>query len=255
MFRNTWIGLLCMALLAWGATTKPRSKPIPRKKPVAVKPQAPRLPAILPYPSTEVLRWGYENGPATPLCCQARLIGWTSTGAVAVLSSSHSPFTERVRYAIELLDPVSPDPEEIFSEEFFLGDDTLPEGCQGHSDPLRCVWTLRRKPIGEALRMNGLVATDIRMRPLAPFSVKTIPDPLGDAQGLGVGLSVSENNGRMVLEVPDTLDRGIHLWPLGTVARNRPSPQRFFVLRLFQRDSIGAAPTELGVRLVKIDGL
>ncbi len=255
MFRNTGIGLLCVALLAWGASPKPRAKTLPRKKPARTKPVVPRLPAILPYPTAEVHHWGYDKGPADALCCQARLIGWTSTGAVAVLSSSHSPFTERVRYAVELLDPVSPDPEEIFAEEFFLGDDTLPEGCQGHEDPLRCVWNLRQKPIGEALRMNGLATTGIRMRPLSPFSVKAIPDPLGDAQGSGVGLSVTESGGGLVLEVPDTLDRGLHLWPLGTIARNRPSPQRFFVLRLFQRDSIGAAPAELGVRLVKIDGL
>jgi len=244
MLRDTSLRHLCLMVtalagVAWSA--KPKPKPL-------VHPP-------IPFPTNDAQRWGYDDGPADEICCQTRLIGWTASGNVAVLSASYSSDEERFRYAIELHDPGYLEPEELFSEETFKGDDTLPESCRNIPDPLRCIWKAHQKEIGEILRMNGVISTDIRMRPPPPFSVKTIFDPLsGKDAPQSVGLTVSDSAGRIVLEMPDTSGQGLHLWPIGTIARNRPKPIRYLVLRMFQKDESGAASSELGVRLLKLGG-
>jgi hypothetical protein len=244
MLRDTSLRHLCLmatALVGVAWTAKPKPKPL-------VHPP-------LPFPTNDIQRWGYDDGPADEICCQTRLIGWTASGNVAVLSATYDSDEERFRYAIELHDPGYLEPEELFSEEFFKGDDTLPETCQGIPDPLRCLWKVHQKQIGEILRMNGVNSTEIRMRPPPPFSVKTINDPLsGKDAPQSVGLTVSDSAGRIVLEMPDTSGEGLHLWPIGTIARNRPRPTRYLVLRLFRKDAPDAASGELGVRLLQLGG-
>jgi hypothetical protein len=246
MLRDTGLRQLCLmatALVGVAWTAKPKSKPRPK----------PPARASLPFPTNDIQRWGYDDGPADEICCQTRLVGWTAAGNVAVLSASYGADEERIRYAIELHDPGYLEPEELFAEEFFLGDDTLPEACKGIPDPPRCVWKIHQKEIGEILRMNGVNSTDIRMRPPPPFSVRTIVDPLSTKDApQSVGLTVSDSAGRIVLEMPDTSGQGLHLWPIGTIARNRPQPIRYLVLRLFRRDAPDQPPNELGVRLMKL---
>jgi hypothetical protein len=244
MFRDTSLRHLCLmtaALVGVALAAKPRTKPMVHRP--------------VPFPTNDIQGWGYDGGPADEICCQNRLIGWTASGSVAVLSANYNPGLESFRYAIELHDPRFLEPEELFAEELFRGDDTLPEGCPGTTDPARCLWKIHQKRIGEILRMHGVTSTDIRMRPPPRFSVRTIFDPLSpkDAPN-SVGLTVSDSAGRLVLEMPDTTGAGLHLWPIGSIARNRPRPIRYLVLRLFQRDEPKAAPAELGVRLLKLGG-
>lgn len=242
MFGDTRIRQLClMATALFGATLAAKPK-IPVHRPV-------------PFPTNDIQRWGYDGGPADEICCQTRLIGWTGSGSVAVFAATYAPEEERFKYAIELHDPAYLEPDELFSEELFQGDDTLPEGCAGISDPARCLWKVHQKEIGEILRMNGVQSTDIRMRRPPPFSVRTIFDPLsGKDAPRSVGLTVSDSAGRIVLEMPDTSGAGLHLWPIGSIARNRPRPIRYLVLRLFERTTFQGEPRELGVRLMKIGG-
>lgn len=244
MLRDISIRHLCLmtvALVGMALAAKPKSKPMVHRP--------------IPFPTNDIQGWGYDGGPADEICCQTRLIGWAAAGNVAVLSASYNSGLESFRYAIELHNPQYLEPEELFAEELFLGDDTLPEGCPGISDPARCIWKVHQKRIGEILRMHGVNSTDIRMRRPPPFSVRTIFDPLSPKDAPhSVGLTVSDSAGRLVLEMPDTSGQGLHLWPIGTIARNRPQPIRYLVLRIFQRDEPKAVPIELGVRLLKLGG-
>lgn len=252
MLRDPSIRHLCLmtaALAGMALAARPnlKAKAKPRPKPVVHR--------SLPFPTNDIQSWGYDGGPADEVCCQTRLIGWTASGNVAVLSASYNPVLESFRYAIELHDPGILEPEELFAEELFRGDDSLPEGCPETSDPARCIWKIRQKEIGEILRLHGVVSTDVRMRPPPPFSVRTIFDPLSPKDAPhSVGLTVSDSAGRLVLEMPDTSGIGLHLWPIGSIARNRPRPIRYLVLRLFERDALQAAPVERGVRLLKVGG-
>ena len=238
--RSPWILGFFLAAVAFGAKQKHSAKaPSPLPPP--------------PFPASTFQRTGYNGGPSDALCCQSRPIGWTKEGLVAVLSSTFSPDEELFRYGIDLHDPAFMDPEEIFSETFFLADDSLPRGCEGESDPLRCVWKRHQKEIGDLLRMHGVSWSDIRMRPPPRVEIHTIGDPLPAVAGQqSIGLSLFENAGRVTLEMPDSSDAGLHLSPLGTIVRNRPTPIRYMVMRLYSREAPYAPPRELGARLLKM---
>lgn len=218
-------------------------------------PKPPARPTSPPFPGSVILRTGYDNHPADALCCQSRLIGWTKAGLVAVLSSTYSPDQELFRYGIDLHDPAFMDPEEIFSTTFFLADDSLPQGCEGETDPLRCVWKRHQTEIGDILRMNGVEWSEIRMKPAPPVEIHTVGDPLPPIAGQeSIGLSLFESEGRVTLEMPDSSGIGLHLSPIGTIVRNRPTPVRYMVMRMYSRPEPYGKPRELGARLLKMSG-
>jgi len=232
------VALLLSGLAFCGKAPKPSpSKPLPPP----------------PFPSTAINRFGYNGGPASPLCCESRLIGWTANGSVAVLSSEFSPEQQIFRYGIDIHDPAFMDPEEIFSTTFFVSDDSLPMGCDGEPDPLRCIWKRNQTQIGDLLRMNGVTWSDARVHPLPKVEIQFVPDPLGQAGGGASSVSFFDFSGRLLIEMPDTTDPGLRLSPLGLLVRNRPTPRRYMVMRMYSRDVRNGAPRERGVRFLNMN--
>ncbi len=240
-FRSSWVVLLLL-LAGTLAANKHKRPPAP-----------PPPPPPPPYPTTAIHQWGYQRDSSDLLCCQSRLIGWTKNGDVAILSSSYSPEEQQFRYAIDLHDPEFLDPEELFATTFFVADDSLPLGCEESKDPLRCIWKNNQKTIGETLRKYGVTSTDVHMRPTPHVKLRFVPDPLPDlATQISSGLSLYDTAGRIVLEMPDTNGLGLHLVPIGTIVRNRPTPVRYMVMRCFSRDALAGPTNEQGVRLLRL---
>lgn len=236
--RFTWMALLLCILAFAGKPQKARaSKPLPPP----------------PFPSAAINRLGYNGGSPSPLCCESRLIGWTASGSMAVLSSEFSPEQQIFRYAIDLHDPAFMDPDELFSTTFFVSDDSLPMGCEGESDPLRCVWKRNQQQIGDLLRMHGVDWSPVRMRPVPNLEIQFVPDPLGEAGGGASSVSFFDFSGRLLIEMPDTTDPGLRLSPLGTIVRNRPTPKRYMVMRMYSREVRNGPPRERGVRFLNMN--
>lgn len=245
MLRNAWIGPFCtLALLVWAPAWAAKPKP---------RPQPARIAPPLPFPTTDIHRSGYNSVPPDEICCRDRLIGWTASGNVATLASSYSPDGERFRYAIELHDPAFLEPEELFAIEFFLADDLRPEGCKSASDPLRCIWNLHRREIQATLKMHGVSQSEIRMKNPPAFEVQIVTEPLWDPLGESVGLTVLDSAGKLVVQMADTSLPGLHLWPIGSIVRNRPTPVRDLVMRAFRKSSQGTATQDMGIRLLRLD--
>ena len=240
--RFTWI-LAFLVAASNPCFAKSKKKPAP-------PPPPPR------YPESIALRTGYAENPHDDICCQSRILGWTKDGLVATWASTYSPDEEKFRYGIDLHDPAFLDPEGIFAEEFFAADDTLPEGCAGSKEPMRCVWKKNEKEIGETLRKYGVATTDVRMRSLPKIRFETIPDPLPDELAAGsVAVNLSDSAGLVTLGMSDTVSRGAHLSPIGTIVRNRPKPARYMVLRFYSRETREGPAVERGVRLLRMPGL
>ncbi len=241
-FRFSWV-LLAMIVSQEAACAKPKKKAPPPPKP----PQ---------FPTSVILKTGFDGVPSAPVCCQTRIIGWTKEGLLATYSSTFSPDEQIFRYGIDLHDPAFLDPEELFAVQFFAADDTLPEGCADSKEPLRCVWKLHEQVIGETLRKYGVASGDIRMKPLPKLELRTVADPLpNDIAFETAAVSLYDEAGRVTLEMPDSTSRGYHLSPVGVVVRNRPKPARYMVMRFYSRESRDAEPRELGARLLRMPGL
>jgi len=205
-----------------------------------------------PFPSTVLVRHGFAGSPPNDTCCESRLVGWGPKASPVVLSSGWVDDEDAVRYALDLYDPMSVDPVELYSIRIFRGDDSLEGGCPDSTELLRCVWTGHAAEIQRALaRAKVKLAGNPSLLAIPPHTEQWGVDPLS---GGSAPFSFDDSAGRLIFHMSDTLSPGLHLLPVGVLKTTFPHG-RLLVLRLASHGRWEEPLQDVGVRFVALNAV
>jgi hypothetical protein len=202
------------------------------------------------FPSTLLVRHGYDGAQPNDTCCGSFLAGWGPGGAPVTFSSSWVGDEDAFRYALEIHQPGEPQPKELFSVRFFRDDDSLPFACQGGGSLLACAWETNADRIRKAFaRAKAQPSKEQSLLALPPYSMEWTNDPLAD--GDGVPFSFSDSGGELRFRLVDTDAVALHLVPVALIKTRTPHG-RLILLRLARREQPGESMQDLGVRFLRL---
>ena len=205
-----------------------------------------------PYPSTVLVRHGFAGTAPNDTCCESRLVGWGPNASPVVLSSGWVDDEDAVRYALDLYDPTTVDPVELYSIRIFRGDDSLEGGCPDSTELLRCVWSGHSAEIQRALaRAKVKLAGSPPLLALPPHTEQWGFDPV---PGGSTPFSFDDSAGQLIFHMPDTLSPGLHLLPVGILKTTFPHG-RLLVLRLASHGRWDEPLQDVGVRFVPLNAV
>jgi|GEM_PF-1508405 hypothetical protein len=202
-----------------------------------------------PFPSTVLVRHGFDGTAPNDTCCESRLVGWGPKASPVVLSSGWVEAEGAFRFALELHDPSGASPVELYSMRVFREDDSFPGVCPDSMDLLRCVWTGHASQIQRELaRAKVKLVGTTPLLALPPYSVEWTSDTVAN---VSTPFSFDDSAGRLVFRIPDTSSPGLHLLPVGLLKTTAPHG-RLIVLRLAHNDGRDDPLLDVGVRFLPL---
>jgi len=202
-----------------------------------------------PFPSTILVRHGFDGTAPNDTCCESRLVGWGPKASPVVLSSGWVESEGAFRFALELHDPSGANPVELYSLRMFREDDSFPGGCPDSTDLLRCAWTVHASRIQRALsRAKVRLVGTAPLLALPPYTVEWTSDTVAN---LSTPFSFDDSAGRLGFRIPDTSSPGLHLLPVGLLKTTTPHG-RLLVLRLAHNDGWDDPLLDVGVRFLPL---
>ena len=202
------------------------------------------------FPSTPLVRHGYDGAVPNDTCCGSFLAGWAPGGVPVTFTSSWLPDEGAFRYALEIQQPGGALPKELFSVRFFRGDDSLPFACGTGADLSSCAWNAHSAKIrGAFVRAKVQPAKEQPLLALPPFEFEWISDAPSDWND--VPFSFGDSAGVLRFRMVDTDAVALHLLPVGLL-RVRSPHGRLLVFRLARREVACESMQDMGVRFMRL---
>jgi len=202
------------------------------------------------FPSTPLVRHGYDGTAPNDTCCGSFLAGWAPGGVPVTFTSSWLSDEGAFKYALELQQPGGTLPKELFSVRFFRDDDSLPFACGNGADLLSCSWKAYSEKIRLAfVRSKIQSAKEQPLLALPPFEFQWTSEAPADWND--VPFSLGDSAGVLRFCMVDTDAVALHLLPIGLLKVRSPHG-RLLVFRLARRELAYESMQDMGVRFMRM---